>query len=52
MKANKLAALLVTTYIGFISMAHASALSRYSARSRRRIGEIAADYLVSHPEIW
>ncbi|HHA1372526.1 DsbA family protein [Enterobacter hormaechei] len=52
MKANKLAALIVTTYIGFISTAHASApQSLFSPEQEARIGEIAADYLVSHPEI-
>lgn len=52
MKANKLAALIVTTYIGFISMAHASAPQPlFSPEQEARIGEIAADYLVSHPEI-
>ena len=52
MKANKLAALIVTTYIGFISTAHASAPQPvFSPEQEARIGEIAADYLVSHPEI-
>lgn len=52
MKANKLAALIVTTYIGFISTAHASPpLPVFSPEQEARIGEIAADYLVSHPEI-
>lgn len=52
MKTNKLAALIVTTYIGFISMAHASAPQPlFSPEQEARIGEIAADYLVSHPEI-
>ena len=52
MKANKLAAFIVTTYIGFISTAHASAPQPvFSPEQEARIGEIAADYLVSHPEI-
>lgn len=52
MKRHKLAALLVTTYIGFISVAHASAPQPvFSPEQEARIGEIAADYLVSHPEI-
>ncbi len=52
MKANKLAAFIVTTYIGFISMAHASTPQpEFSREQEARIGEIAADYLVSHPEI-
>lgn len=40
MKANKLAALIVTTYIDFISTAHASAPQ---PEQEDRIGEIAAD---------
>ena len=52
MKVHKLAALIVTTYIGFISTAHASAPQPvFSPEQEARIGEIAADYLVSHPEI-
>ena len=52
MKANKLAALIVTTYISFSSTAHASAPQPvFSPEQEARIGEIAADYLVSHPEI-
>lgn len=52
MKANKLAALIVTTYIGFISTAHASAPQPvFSPEQEARIGEIATDYMVSHPEI-
>lgn len=52
MKRHKLAALLVTTYIGFITTAHASAPQPvFSPEQEARIGEIAADYLVSHPEI-
>ena len=52
MKVHKLAALIVTTYIGFIATAHASAPQPvFSPEQEARIGEIAADYLVSHPEI-
>lgn len=52
MKANKLATFIVTTYIGFISTAHASAPQPvFSPEQEARIGEITADYLVSHPEI-
>ena len=52
MKAKKLAALIVTTYISFSSTAHASAPQPvFSPEQEARIGEIAADYLVSHPEI-
>ena len=52
MKVHKLAALIVTTYIGFIATAHASAPQLvFSPEQEARIGEIAADYLVSHPEI-
>lgn len=53
MKRHKIMALLVTTYIGFISMAHASAPQPvFSPEQEARICEIAADYLVSHPEHW
>ena len=42
MKANKLAALIVTTYIGFISTAHASAPQPvFSPEQEARIGDIA-----------
>lgn len=46
MKRHKLAALLVTTYIGFNAAAHASAPQPvFSPEQEARIGEIAADYL-------
>lgn len=52
MKANKLAALIVTTFISFNSTSHASAPQPiFSPEQEARIGEIAAVYLVSHPEI-
>lgn len=52
MKANKLATLIVTTYIGFFSTAHASTSQPlFSPEQEASIGEIAANYLVSHPEI-
>lgn len=52
MKTNKLVALLVTTYISSGFTAHASAPQPlFSPEQEARIGEIAADYLVSHPEI-
>ncbi|MGX5079545.1 DsbA family protein [Enterobacter mori] len=52
MKKHKIVASLVTTYIGLISMAHASAPQPvFSPEQEAHIGEIAADYLVSHPEI-
>jgi hypothetical protein len=45
MKVHKLAALIVTTYIGFIATAHASAPQPiFSPEQEARIGEIAADY--------
>ena len=48
MKRHKLAALLVTTYIGFIATAHASDPQPvFSPEQEARIGEIAADYLGS-----
>ncbi|MYO56771.1 disulfide bond formation protein DsbA, partial [Salmonella enterica subsp. enterica serovar Kentucky] len=46
MKANKLAAFIVTTYVSFISTAHASTTQPlFSHEQEARIGEIAADYL-------
>ncbi|HDR2795175.1 TPA: thioredoxin domain-containing protein [Enterobacter asburiae] len=52
MKANKLAALVVTTYVSFGFTAHASAPQPvFSPEQEARIGEIAAEYLVAHPEI-
>ncbi|KJM84844.1 hypothetical protein SS21_21705, partial [Enterobacter roggenkampii] len=48
MKRHKLAALLVTTYIGFIATAHASDPQPvFSPEQEARTGEIAADYLGS-----
>ncbi|MDH0518523.1 hypothetical protein N7636_23670, partial [Enterobacter roggenkampii] len=45
MKRHKLAALLVTTYIGFIATAHASDPQPvFSPEQEARTGEIAADY--------
>lgn len=52
MNVNKIAALVVTTYISFISTAHASAPQPvFTPEQESRIGEIAADYLVTHPEV-
>ncbi|MFX4316440.1 DsbA family protein, partial [Enterobacter sp. 63] len=52
MKANKLAALVVTTYISFSFTAHASAPQPvFSPEQEARIGEITAEYLVAHPSI-
>jgi hypothetical protein len=52
MKVNTIAALIVTTYIGFGFTAHASDPQPvFSPEQEARIGEIAANYLVAHPEI-
>lgn len=52
MKTNKVASLIVTTYICFGFNAHASAPQPvFSPEQEARIGEIAADYLVAHPEV-
>ncbi|ARF52403.1 DsbA family protein [Pantoea stewartii] len=52
MKLHQIAIVLVTTYKGLISTAHASAPQPvFSPEQETRIGEIAADYLVAHPEI-
>ncbi|MDV0787462.1 DsbA family protein [Citrobacter amalonaticus] len=52
MKVDKIAAFIVTTYISFGFTAHASTPQPiFSPEQEARIGEIAASYLVSHPEI-
>ncbi|ELW1648879.1 thioredoxin domain-containing protein [Enterobacter oligotrophicus] len=52
MKLRQLAMILVTTYTGFIFTAHASTPQPvFSPEQEARIGEIAADYLVAHPEV-
>lgn len=52
MKMNTLAALIVTTYICFNSVAQASPPQPvFTPAQEARIGEIAAEYLVSHPEV-
>lgn len=52
MKLNTLATVIVTTYIGFNSVAQASAPQPvFTPAQETRIGEIAAEYLVSHPEV-
>ncbi|WP_369064331.1 DsbA family protein [Enterobacter sp. MALB-1] len=52
MKLRQLAMILVTTYTSFIFTAHASAPQPlFSPEQEARIGEIAADYLVAHPEV-
>ncbi|MCV2513349.1 DsbA family protein (plasmid) [Leclercia pneumoniae] len=52
MKVSTLTALLVTTYIGFDSMARASAPQPvFTPEQEAKIGEIAAEYLVAHPEV-
>nr|WP_172693800.1 DsbA family protein [Leclercia adecarboxylata]QBQ66548.1 Outer membrane protein [Leclercia adecarboxylata] len=52
MKLNTLAAVIVTTYICFNSIAQASAPQPvFTPEQEGRIGEIAAEYLVSHPEV-
>lgn len=52
MKLRTLTALIVTTYICFDSMARASAPQPvFTPEQEARIGEIAAEYLVAHPEV-
>lgn len=52
MKLKTLTALLVTTYIIFNPMAQASAPQPvFTPEQEARIGEIASEYLVAHPEI-
>ena len=52
MKRHTLAALVVTTYICLISTAHAlTAEPVFTQEQEARIGEIAADYLATHPEV-
>ena len=52
MKLSTLTALIVTTYIGFDSMALASTpQSVFTPEQEAKIGEIAAEYLVAHPEV-
>lgn len=50
MKKIKLLSIVVTSYIALVSAASASA-PLFTPAQEARIGEIAADYLVSHPEI-
>ncbi|MCW4775319.1 hypothetical protein M8B98_22985, partial [Enterobacter hormaechei subsp. hoffmannii] len=52
MKLKTLTSLIVTTYICFNSVAQASAPQPvFTPTQEARIGEIAAEYLVSHPEV-
>jgi len=52
MKLNTLATVIVTTYICFNSVAQASPPQQvFTPTQEARIGEIAAEYLVSHPEV-
>lgn len=52
MKANAVAVLIVTTFIGYGLTTHASAPQPvFSPAQEARIGEITAEYLVAHPEI-
>lgn len=52
MKLSTLTILLVTTYICFDSMARASApLPVFTPEQEAKISEIAAEYLVAHPEV-
>ena len=52
MKLKTITALIVTTYIGFNSLAQASAPQPvFTQEQEARIGEIAAEYLVAHPEV-
>lgn len=52
MKLSTLANFIVTTYMSFNSVAQASAPEPVLTPAQEaRIGEIAAEYLVSHPEV-
>ncbi|MDV5279943.1 DsbA family protein, partial [Leclercia adecarboxylata] len=52
MKLSTLTSFIVTTYICFNSVAQASAPQPvFTPAQEARIGEIAAEYLVSHPEV-
>nr|QLG00483.1 Outer membrane protein [Leclercia adecarboxylata] len=52
MKLKALATFIVTTYIGFNSVAQASAPQPvFTPAQEAKIGEIAGEYLVSHPEV-
>lgn len=52
MKLSTLTALVVTTYFNFNSMALASAPQPvFTPEQEAKIGEIAAEYLVAHPEV-
>ena len=52
MKLKTLTALIVTTYIGFDPVALASAPQPvFTPEQEARIGEIASEYLMAHPEI-
>ncbi|MFU0923618.1 thioredoxin domain-containing protein [Kluyvera sichuanensis] len=51
MKHNVLSVLLVTTYINFLSTATAATPPVFTPEQEARIGQIATDYLVTHPEV-
>lgn len=51
MKARSIVALLVTTYISFISTATAAKAPIFTPEQEARIGEIASDYMLAHPEL-
>lgn len=51
MKSKSILALLVTTYICFSATATAAKAPVFTPEQEARIGEIAGDYLIAHPEI-
>ena len=51
MKVNTIAALIVTTYIGLVYRPRLRSSAGIQPEQEARIGEIAANYLVAHPEI-
>lgn len=52
MKILPIKAAIVTTYISFLYAIPASASSQiFNPEQEARIGQIAADYLVAHPEV-
>lgn len=51
MKHNVLLAAIVTTCISFINTATAATPPVFTPEQEARIGKIATDYLVAHPEV-
>ena len=51
MKKTSIIALVVTTYICFSATATAAKAPVFTPEQEARIGEVASDYLLAHPEI-